>query len=62
KIIEKAYDRSKDILTQNREKLDALASKLLEREVIFKDDLEDILGKRPYGQDASRPQSGENQE
>jgi len=48
KIIEKAYDKAKDILTQNRTKLDALAKKLLEKEVIFKDDLEEILGKRPF--------------
>jgi cell division protease FtsH len=48
KIIEKAYEQAKEILTKNRSKLDALAAKLLEREVIFKDDLEEILGKRPY--------------
>lgn len=48
KIIEKAYEQAKDILTKNRSKLDALAAKLLEREVIFKDDLEEILGKRPF--------------
>jgi len=48
KIIEKSYERAKDLLVQNREKLDRLAGKLLEREVIFKDDLEEVLGPRPW--------------
>lgn len=48
KIIEKAYEKAKDILVRNREKLDRLAGKLLEREVIFKDDLEETLGPRPW--------------
>jgi len=49
KIIEKAYERAKDILMKHKEKLDALAKKLLDKEVIFKDDLEEILGARPWG-------------
>jgi len=48
KIIEKAYDRAKSILTENKEKLMSLAKKLLEKEVIFRDDLEQIMGKRPF--------------
>jgi ATP-dependent metalloprotease FtsH len=48
KIIEKAYEKAKDILSRNREKLDKLAGKLLEREVIFKDDLEEVLGPRQW--------------
>jgi ATP-dependent Zn protease len=48
KIIEKAYEKAKDLLTRNREKLDGLASKLLEREVIFKDDLVEVLGPRQW--------------
>lgn len=47
-IIELAYTRAKKILTDNKEKLVKLAGRLLEKEVIFKDDLEEILGKRPY--------------
>ena len=50
KIIEKAYERAKDILGRNKEKLDALAKRLLEREVIFKDDLEQILGERQWAE------------
>jgi cell division protease FtsH len=48
KIIEKAYERAKDLLMRNKEKLDSLAKRLLDKEVIFKDDLEQILGVRPW--------------
>jgi len=50
KIIERAYEKAKEILSSNREKLDRLAQKLLEREVIFKDDLEEVLGARPWAE------------
>lgn len=48
KIIEKQYDRAIDLLKNSKEKLKQLAERLLEKEVIFKDDLESILGKRPF--------------
>ena len=48
KIIEEQYKRAIEILTQNQEKLITLAELLLEREVIFKEDLETIFGKRPH--------------
>ncbi|MGB1384874.1 MAG: ATP-dependent zinc metalloprotease FtsH, partial [Flavobacteriales bacterium] len=47
-VIEKAYARAKDILATNREKLEALAQSLLQNEVIFKEDVERILGARPF--------------
>ena len=47
-IIEKQYKRACDILKKNKSKLSALASRLLEKEVIFKEDLVKILGERPY--------------
>ena len=47
-IIEKQYERAKNILSKNREKLDLLAEKLLESEVIFKEDLVKIFGERPF--------------
>ena len=47
KIIEKAYVKAKEILLENKEKLTKLAEALLEKEVIFKEDLEVIFGKRP---------------
>jgi ATP-dependent metalloprotease FtsH len=45
-IIEEAYNRAKDILTKNKEGLTKLAELLLEREVIFSEDLEQIFGPR----------------
>jgi cell division protease FtsH len=48
KMIDIAYARTKQILTLNKEKLTTLANKLLEKEVIFKEDLEEIFGKRPF--------------
>jgi len=47
-IIENQYDRAVRILTENKSKLDALANKLLEKEVIFREDLEEIFGKRAW--------------
>ena len=48
KIIEKGYQRAKEILIKNKEKLEILAHKLIEKEVIFKEDVEEIFGKRPF--------------
>jgi cell division protease FtsH len=48
KIIEAQYTRAIDILNDNKDKLTVLAELLLEKEVIFKDDLEKIFGKRPF--------------
>jgi ATP-dependent metalloprotease FtsH len=48
KIIEEQYHRAIKILEENKDKLTQLAEILLEKEVIFKDDLEKIFGKRPF--------------
>ncbi len=48
KIIEQQYHRAIKILEENKDKLTQLAEILLEKEVIFKDDLEKIFGKRPF--------------
>ena len=47
-IIEKQYVRAIEILNLSKDKLIELAERLLEKEVIFKDDLEVIIGKRPF--------------
>ncbi|RXM52089.1 MULTISPECIES: ATP-dependent zinc metalloprotease FtsH [unclassified Chryseobacterium] len=47
-IIENQYERAIRILAENKDKLDALANKLLEKEVIFREDLEEIFGKRAW--------------
>lgn len=46
RIVEEQYQRAKDILSANMEKLHQLAGLLLEKEVIFSEDLEHIFGKR----------------
>lgn len=48
RLIENQYDRAIQILTENKDKLDALANKLLEKEVIFREDLEEVFGKRAW--------------
>ena len=47
-IIEKQYQRAIELLENNKDKLTELAEVLLDKEVIFKDNLEKIFGKRPY--------------
>lgn len=54
-IIETQYKRAIEILDQNRDKLTELADLLLEKEVIFKDDLIKIFGDRPFGKE-EKPQ------
>ena len=48
KITDGQYERAKAILKKHEDKLHKLANKLLETEVIFKEDLEVIFGKRPF--------------
>ncbi len=48
KLIEEQYQRAIKLLEENKDKLTQLANILIEKEVIFKDDLETIFGKRPY--------------
>ena len=51
KIIEEQYQRAIQVLTDNKDKLITLAERLLEKEVIFKEDLEKIFGKRNFEKD-----------
>ena len=47
-LIEGQYDRALKLIKDNKDKLTTLAERLLEKEVLFKDDLLTILGKRPF--------------
>lgn len=47
-IVEKSYARAKKLLIENKDKLTKLAHQLLEKEVIFKEDLEQIFGMRAF--------------
>ena len=48
RIIDKAYTRTKNLLTEKREQLEKIAKKLLEKEILFQNDLEKLIGKRPF--------------
>ncbi len=48
RIIEEQYQRAVDLLIKNKDKLTLLANELLEKEVIFKDNLQRIFGDRPF--------------
>ena len=47
-LISSVYARTKQLLTEKGEGLEKLAQKLLEKEILFQSDLEEILGKRPF--------------
>lgn len=57
KMIEKQYDRALKLLTEHKEELGKLADRLLESEVIFKEDLEAIFGKRKWEAEVKVPNS-----
>jgi len=58
-LVEKAYDRAVNLLKENKDKLEKLAARLLEKEVIFSEDLEKIFGKRPWDDEEKRPGNGD---
>jgi cell division protease FtsH len=58
-LIESQYKRAIEILTNKKAKLEALAQKLLEKEVIFKEDLEAIFGPRTFDE-ASKSELASN--
>jgi cell division protease FtsH len=61
KLLESAYERAKKVLIENKVKLENLAKVLLEKEVIFREDLEEIFGKRPFDEEpAKAPLYGNN--
>ena len=59
-IIEGQYERAIQILTDNKDKLLALADLLCQKEVIFREDLENIFGKRPFDKQDIETQEVEN--
>lgn len=61
-MVEQAYEKAKSILIANREKLDKLAQILVEREVIFREDVENIYGPRPWDEKAETQASDNNSE
>ena len=61
KLIETEYKRAIDLLTENQDKLKELANKLLTSEVIFKEDLKNIFGKRPWDKEENEAENEDTQ-
>jgi cell division protease FtsH len=57
KLVSNAYERTKTVLLENKDKLTKVAELLLQKEMIFKEDLESILGKRIEPKELNQPQS-----
>jgi AFG3 family protein len=55
-MIDEQYTRAKNLLRERKKELDQLAAALLEKEVLHRADLEEIIGKRPF----SDPTPGES--
>lgn len=53
-IVESAYERAKKLITEHKEQLEQLATLLLEKEVIFREDLEHVFGKRPFDKEEEK--------
>ena len=58
-LVEKAYDRAVELLKENREKLEQLAARLLDKEVIFSEDLEEVFGKRIWDEEKRIGENGD---
>ncbi len=59
KMIEEAYERTKQLLSEKREQVAKLAEALLEKEVLFQSDVEALIGKRPF--EEKKPLTEEDQ-
>ena len=58
-MVSAAYERAKQLLSEHKDQHRQVAELLIEREVIFSDDLERILGKRPWTEDGETIQPEE---
>jgi ATP-dependent metalloprotease FtsH len=54
KLVESAYTRAVNIIRKNKETVETLAKKLLEKEVIFHEDMIEIFGERPYDKEKKK--------
>lgn len=49
-IVKEAYDRTLDLLTKHKQEVEKVALRLLEKEKLDKDDMVELLGKRPFAE------------
>ncbi|MBO4752665.1 MAG: ATP-dependent zinc metalloprotease FtsH [Bacteroidales bacterium] len=62
RIVEEAYSTAKRLIIEHREQLDQLAGQLFEKEVLFREDLERIYGKRPWEEEPKQIENPEPSE
>jgi cell division protease FtsH len=62
KMINEQYERAKQILTEHKDGHNALAQLLIEKEVIFAEDVERIFGKRPWASRSEEIMAAKNNE
>jgi len=48
RIVEKAYQRTINLLKDKKEQLEIIAKELLKKEILFQSDIEKLIGKRPF--------------
>ena len=56
-MVETAYIKTKELIKTHQAQLIEVAQQLLDKEVIFKEDLETIIGKRPFEKEEYQPMS-----
>ncbi len=61
RIVDSAYERTKKLLISKREQLEKIANKLLEKEILFKNDLEKLIGKRPFDTEVKAEEKNDNE-
>ncbi len=61
KLVEKAYLTAKKLIVENKAKVEELANRLLTKEVIFKEDVEEIFGKRAGEIEPLKPEENNQQ-
>ena len=52
KLVDMAYTRTKNLLTDKIDAVRLIAEQLLKNEVLYKDDMEVLIGKRPFAEEA----------
>ncbi len=57
RISDEAYQRAIELLTAKKREVEIIAEELLKKEVLFRDDLERLIGKRPFETDDHRTES-----
>jgi cell division protease FtsH len=50
-LIDSAYKRTIELLSEKKSEVEAVALELLDKEIIFKSDLDRLIGKRPFAED-----------